>query len=97
MKGGLHLYSKSSAKKIAAKAGIGLAIGLAIRLSTMFINNRDVREIGARGASIGASYGGGGTGQLAYQSVDAVLSRAIAGRMSLGTTPQSIGLIIGGA
>jgi len=95
----LSLYPKKSAKEIAIKTAIGTAIGLGIRLGTMFINNRDVRELGARAASTGAAYGGGGTGELVYQGVDAGLSRLIAQRMNGGGggIVNTGGLVPGGA
>jgi len=96
MKGGLKLYSKSPVKKIAAKTAIGVAIGLGIRLVTMFNPNRDVRELGSRAANIGSSYGGGGTGNLAYQGVDFALSRVIP-RMVNGSGASSSGFLTGGA
>jgi len=96
----LSLYPKKSAKEIGIKAAIGTAIGLGIRLGTMFINDRNVRELGSRAANAGASYGGGGTGNLIYNAVDAGLSRLIAQRMGGGngggvTVPNP--LVIGGA
>ena len=72
-----ELYDKKKAKVIAIKAGIGVGVGLAIRLGTMFFQDRNIREVGARAAATGAAYLGGGSGELAYQVVDAGVSRLI--------------------
>jgi len=70
-------YDKKQAKVIAIKTAVGVAIGLSIRLGTMFFKQPTIREAGQRAASTGAAYGGGGTGELAYQLVDAGISRLI--------------------
>ena len=73
-------------------------IGVAIRLGTMFVRNRDVREVGFRAANVGSSYGGGGTGNLVFQAADFAISRLITANGGNGgsvTVPSPI--IFGGA
>lgn len=99
MKGGLHLYPKSTAQKLLVKAGIGTLIGTIIRLATMFNRDQRVQELGFRAANVGASYAGGGSGNLGFQAVDFALSHVIAGRLRNGNGNQltSGQLILGGA
>ncbi len=71
------LYDKKQVKVIAIKTAIGASVGLAIRLGTMFFQDVRIRELGSRAASTSAAYLGGGTGELAYQGIDAGVSRLI--------------------
>jgi len=92
-------YPKKDVKIIAAKTAIGVAAGLAIRLSTMFMKQPRLREVGIRAASTSAAYLGGGTGELAYQALDAGLSRLIIAQRN-GNGNGGFGastLLVGGA
>lgn len=94
----MKLYDKKNTKIIAIKTAIGLGVGLAIRLGTMFLRDPLIREMGIRGASAASAYGGGGTGELAYQAVDAVLGRVIvAGGNGNGNGVNIPNPLIGGA
>jgi len=95
-----RLYPKKKASDIAIKAGIGVAGGIIIRLATMFNRSPLVRETGTRAAASVSAYLGGGTGELAYQATDAVVSRAIIAQRQNGNGGvglSSTSLIIGGA
>lgn len=71
------MYDKKNLKIIGLKTAIGVGVGLAIRLGTMFFQEPKIREAGQRAAATGAAYAGGGSGELAYQLVDAGVSRLI--------------------
>jgi len=95
-----RLYPKKKASDIAIKAGLGVAAGIVIRLATMFNQSPLVRETGNRAASTVSAYLGGGTGEIAYQATDAVVSRAIIAQRSSGNGGVGLGttsLIVGGA
>jgi len=95
----LSLYPKKSIKEIAIKTGIGATIGIVIRLATMFNQDRRIREGGFRVANVGSAYGGGGTGNLAFQGIDFLLSRLITrnGMPSNGGVNIPSPIIFGGA
>jgi len=78
----LSLYPRKKISEIAIKTGIGAAIGIAIRLATKRNRNPNVRIFGARAAQVAASYGGGGTGNLAYNAIDTALQFADQNGMS---------------
>jgi len=71
------LYDKKQIKVIAMKTAIGASVALAIRLGTMFFKEPTIRELGSRAASTSAAYLGSGTAELAYQAIDAGISRLI--------------------
>jgi len=71
------LYDKKQLKVIAIKTAVGASVGLGLRLGTMFFRDPVIRELGSRAASTAAAYLGGGTGELAYQGIDAGVSRLI--------------------
>jgi len=96
---GASLYPKKSMKDIAIKTAIGAGIGIAIRLATMFNRDRNIREAGFRVANVGSSYGGGGTGNLAFQGIDFFLARLISrnGTTMNGQISIPSPIIFGGA
>ena len=66
-----------SAKSVAKKLGFGAGVGVAIRLATMFFQDRNIREIGSRGANVASSWAGGPVGNAGYQIADAAVTRLI--------------------
>jgi len=86
------LYDKKSMKQIAIKTVIGLGLGITIKLAGMFSRNRTAAIISNRAAPVVAAYAGGGTGELAYQAADFIITRG-----SLNINGGSIGFQSGGA
>jgi len=86
------LYDKKTIKQIAIKTVIGLGLGITIKLAGMFSRNRTAMIISNRAAPVVAAYAGGGTGELAYQAADFIITR---GSINLGT--QAGGFQSGGA
>jgi len=86
------LYDKKSMKQIAIKTAIGLGLGITIKLVGMFSRNRTALILANRAAPTVAAYAGGGTGELAYQVADFVITRG-----SINTNGGSIGFQSGGA
>jgi len=87
------LYDKKNAKQIAIKTVIGLGLGLTIRILGMVSRNPTAVVITNRAAPVVAAYAGGGTGELAYQAADFILTR---GSLNLSTN-TGIGFQAGGA
>jgi len=86
------LYDKKNVKQIAIKTAIGLGLGITIKLVGMFSRNRTALIIANRAAPTVAAYAGGGTGELAYQAADFIITRG-----SLRINGGSIGFQSGGA
>jgi len=86
------LYDKKNLKQIAIKTAIGLGLGITIKLVGMFSKNRTALIIANRAAPTVAAYAGGGTGELAYQAADFIITRG-----SLRINGGSIGFQSGGA
>jgi len=86
------LYDKKTMKQIAIKTVIGLGLGITIKLAGMFSRNRTALIITNRAAPVVAAYAGGGTGELAYQAADFIITRG-----SINTNGGSIGFQSGGA
>jgi len=86
------LYDKKNVKQIAIKTAIGLGLGITIKLVGMFSRNRTALILANRAAPTVAAYAGGGTGELAYQAADFIITRG-----SLSTNGGSIGFQSGGA
>jgi len=86
------LYDKKNVKQIAIKTAIGLGLGITIKLVGMFSRNRTALIIANRAAPVVAAYAGGGTGELAYQGADFIITRG-----SLRVNGGSVGFQSGGA
>jgi len=69
------LYDKKTLKQIAVKTVIGLGLGITIKLAAMFSRNRSAIIIANRAAPTVAAYAGGGTGELAFQAADFIITR----------------------
>jgi len=69
------LYDKKTIKQVAIKTVIGLGLGITIKLVGMFSRNRSAAIIANRAAPVVAAYAGGGTGELAYQAADFIITR----------------------
>jgi len=69
------LYDKKTLKQIGIKTAIGLGLGITIKLVGMFSRNRSAAIIANRAAPVVAAYAGGGTGELAYQAADFIITR----------------------
>jgi len=85
------LYDKKNAKQIAIKTAIGLGLGITIKLVGMFSRNRTAAIFANRAAPVVAAYAGGGTGELAYQAADFIITRGSINLSGAGNTSFSSG------
>lgn len=79
-KGKSKSRKKMDWKKYAVQAGLGAALGLAVKYGGAFLTKNagpDAQELVRRGANVAAAFGGQGVGEMAYQVADFAINRAI--------------------
>ena len=80
-KSGYRRPKRSDAKRLAKKAALGTAAGMAvaipISLAAKYLNRPDLIEVADRAGSIAASALGGTPGVVGYQVADAVFDRFV--------------------